>query len=122
MQNGKAGYGTILRTRTAYRFDIGTLLMRLFSYTTTIGTITALTLGGASAFEASSVSSLIAICMFFVAPRVSRRIDEHGQITVVPKAALAAMAGLVRDGVITAEDAAGRLGVQPERLAEHIGA
>lgn len=94
MGKASSGYRTILRTREAYRFDIGTLLMRLFSYTTTIGTITTLTLAGASAFEASSVSSLIAICMFFVAPRVSRRIDERGQSAVVPKAALVAMAGL----------------------------
>ena len=64
MVKASSGYRTILRTREAYRFDIGTLLMRLFSYTTTIGTITTLTLAGASAFEASSVSSLIAICTY----------------------------------------------------------
>ena len=93
--SGRAGtYWAILRTRAAYRFDAGSLLMRLFSYTTTIGTITTLTLAGASALEATSASSLIAICMFFVAPRVSRRIDERGQSAVVPKAALIAMAGL----------------------------
>lgn len=87
-------YRAIFRTRSAYRFDIGTLFMRLFSYTTTIGTITTLTLAGASALEASSVASLIAICMFFVAPRVSKRIDERGQSAIVPKAAAIAMAGL----------------------------
>ena len=92
---GKTGtYSAILRTRAAYRFDAGALLMRLFSYTTTIGTITTLTLAGASALEATSASSLIAVCMFFVAPRVSKRIDERGQSAVVPKAALVAMAGL----------------------------
>ncbi|MBQ9043516.1 MAG: hypothetical protein IJ111_11980 [Eggerthellaceae bacterium] len=91
---GSGTYGAIFRTKAAYRFDVGTLLMRLFSYTTTIGTITTLTLAGASAFEASSVASFIAICTFFVAPRVSRRIDERGQSAVVPKAALIAMAGL----------------------------
>lgn len=93
-KTGSGTYSAIFRTKAAYRFDIGTLLMRLFSYTTTIGTITTLTLAGASAFEASSVASLIAICMFFVAPRVSRRIDERGQSAVVPTAALIAMAGL----------------------------
>lgn len=95
MARGNGGaYTTILRTRMAYRFDIGTFFMRLFSYTTTIGTITTLTLAGASALEASSVASLIAVCMFFVAPRVSKRIDERGQSAVVPKAAAIAMTGL----------------------------
>lgn len=94
MSAGKGTYGAILRTKAAYRFDIGALFMRLFAYTTTIGTITMLTLGGASAFEASSVSSLIAICMFFVAPRVSRAIDARGQSAIVPKATAIAMVGL----------------------------
>ena len=89
-----AAYSSILRTREAYRFDVGTFLMRLFSYTLTIGPITMLTLSGASAFQASSVASLIAIFMFFVAPRVSRRIDERGQSAIVPKAAAIALAGL----------------------------
>ena len=91
----RGAYASILRTREAYCFDAGTFLMRLFSYTLTIGPITMLTLAGASAFEASSVASLIAICMFFVAPRVSRRIDERGQSAVVPKATAVAMAGFV---------------------------
>ncbi len=95
MSASKGTYGAILRTKVAYRFDIGALLMRLFAYTTTIGTIATLTLAGASAFEASSAASLIAICMFFVAPRVSRRIDERGQSAVVPKAAAIAVVGLV---------------------------
>ena len=67
--------------------------MRLFSYTTSIGTITMLTLSGASALEATSVSSLMAVCMFFVAPRVSRRIDARGQSAIVPKATVVSMAG-----------------------------
>ena len=87
-------YSAILRTRQAYRFDVGALLMRLFAYTTTIGTISMLTLAGASAFEASSVASLIAVCMFFVAPRVSKRIDERGQSAVVPGATAIAAIGL----------------------------
>ena len=91
--NPKA-YSAILRTREAYRFDAGALLMRLFAYTITIGTITMLTLAGASAFEASSVASLIAICMFVVTPRVSKRIDEKGQSKVIPKATAIAVAGL----------------------------
>ena len=89
----KGAYAAILRTRAAYRFDIGTLLMRLFSYTTTVGTIAVLTLAGASALQATSVASLIAICMFFVAPRVSKRIDERGQTSIVPGATAISMVG-----------------------------
>ena len=87
-------YGPIIRTREAYRFDIGTLFMRLFSYTTTIGTIATLTLSGATAVESTSVASLIAVCMIFVAPRVSKRIDEKGQSAIVPGATAIAAAGI----------------------------
>lgn len=87
-------YSGIVRAKVAYRFDLGTLLMRLFTYTITIGTIATLTLAGASALAATSVSSLIAVCMIFVAPRVSRRIDERGQSAVVPGATAIAVAGL----------------------------
>ena len=90
--NPKA-YSAILRMRQAYRFDIGTLFMRLFSYTVTIGTITTLTLSGASALAATSVASLIAICMIFVSPRVSRLVDERGQSAVVPGATAIAAIG-----------------------------
>ena len=88
-------YSSILRIKPALRFDVGTLLMRLFAYTTTVGTITMLTLAGSSALEATSVSSLLAICTFAVAPRVSKRIDERGQSAVVPAATAIAMAGFV---------------------------
>ena len=87
-------YSGIVRAKAAYRFDIGALLMRLLTYTITIGTITTLTLAGASALAATSVSSLIAVCMIFVAPRVSRRIDKYGQSAVVPGATVIAVAGL----------------------------
>ena len=86
-------YGAVLRARQARRFDVGALLMRLFSYTTTIGTIATLTLSGASALESTSVASLIAVCMIFVSPRVSRRIDERGQSAVVPAATAIAALG-----------------------------
>ena len=86
-------YSAVLHTRQAYRFDIGTLFMRLFSYTMTIGTITTLTLSGASALASTSVASLIAICMIFVSPRVSRLVDERGQSTVVPGATAVATVG-----------------------------
>ncbi len=83
-----------MRARVAYRFDAGTLLMRLFTYAITIGTIATLTLSGASALGATSVSSLIALCMIFVTPRVSRQIDLRGQSAIVPGAAAIAMVGL----------------------------
>lgn len=86
-------YSAIVRVKSARRFDAGTLLMRLFAYTTTIGTITMLTLAGATALEATSVSSLLAICAFVIAPRVSQRVDERGQSAIVPPATAIAMAG-----------------------------
>lgn len=90
--NPKA-YSAVLRTREAYRFDIGSLFMRLFAYTTTIGTITTLTLSGATALESTSVASLIAVCMIFVSPRVSKLIDERGQSAIVPGATAIAAFG-----------------------------
>lgn len=89
----KGAYGAILRTRAAYRFDIGALLMRLFSYTITVGTIAMITLAGATALQATSIASLIAVCMFFVVPRVSKKIDERGQRSIVPGATAISMAG-----------------------------
>lgn len=86
-------YSAILRLKVTRRFDLGTFLMRLFAYTTTIGTITMLTMAGSSALEATSVSSLLAICTFVVSPRVSKRIDERGQAAIVPIATVIAMAG-----------------------------
>ena len=87
-------YSAVLKTRSAYRFDLGALLMRLFSITITVGTIATLTLAGSTMLEATSVSSLVAICMFFVQPRVSRQIDIKGQSAVVPWAAAISMAGM----------------------------
>lgn len=94
-------YSAILRVKSARRFDVGSLLMRLFTYTTTIGTITMFTLAGASALEATSVSSLLAICTFIVAPRVSRRIDERGQSAIVPAATAVSMVGFALMLVVT---------------------
>ena len=67
--------------------------MRMFMYTTTIGTIAMLTLAGASAFEAATISSALATCTFFVAPRVSRQIDKRGQSAVVPWATVIGLLG-----------------------------
>ncbi len=88
-------YKAVLAVKRAYRFDIGTFLMRLFQYTTTIGTITMLTLAGASAFEATTVSSVLAGATFAVAPQVSRQIDRRGQDAVVPFATVVGLSGFV---------------------------
>ena len=87
-------YSAILKTKQAFRFDFGALLMRLFSYTTTIGTISTLTLAGSSVLEATSVSSLIAICMFIVQPRISKQIDIRGQSAIVPYTAVISIIGV----------------------------
>ena len=89
-----SAYKAVLAVKGAYRFDAGTFLMRMFQYTTTIGTITMLTLAGASALEATTVSSVLAASTFLVAPRVSRRIDERGQSAVVPAATAIGLAGI----------------------------
>ena len=86
-------YKAVLAVKSARRFDAGTFLMRLFQYTTTIGTISMLTLAGATAFEATTVSSVLAASTFVVAPRVSRQIDKRGQDAVVPLAAAVGLAG-----------------------------
>ena len=88
-------YKAVLAVKSAYRFDAGTFLMRLFQYTTTIGTITMLTLAGASAFEATTVSSVLAGATFLVAPLVSRQIDKRGQDAVVPFATAIGLSGFV---------------------------
>lgn len=88
-------YKAVLAVKSAYRFDAGAFLMRLFQYTTTIGTISMFTLAGASAFEATTVSSVLAACTFVVAPRVSRQIDRRGQDAVVPIAAVVGLAGFL---------------------------
>lgn len=88
-------YKKILRVRAAYPFDIACLLMRFFGAMLNIGTVTMVTLSGYSFFTAGLASSLIALSIFVVTPRVSKRIDERGQAAVVPKAAAVSCAGLV---------------------------
>ena len=94
-------YRAVLAVKSAYRFDAGTFLMRLFQYTTTIGTISMLTLAGASAFEATTVSSVLAAFTFIVAPRVSRQIDKLGQDAVVPTATFVGLTGFVLMACVT---------------------
>lgn len=87
-------YKKILRVRQAYPFDIACLLMRFFGAMLNIGTVTMVTLSGYSFFTAGLASSLIALSIFVVTPRVSKRIDERGQAAVVPKAAAVSCVGL----------------------------
>ncbi len=88
-------YKKVLSVRAAYPFDIACLLMRFFGSMLNIGTVTMITLSGYSFFTAGLASSLIALSIFVVTPRVSKRIDERGQSAVVPKAAAVSLAGLV---------------------------
>lgn len=89
-----SAYSTIFKVREARLFDIGALLMRVYSYMVTIGTISMLTLAGCSYFSAGIVASTAALSTFLISPRVSRRIDEKGQFAIVPKAVAIALAGL----------------------------
>lgn len=88
-------YKDVLRVRQAYPFDIACLFMRFFGSMLNIGVVTMMTLSGYSFFAAGLVSSTIALSIFVVGPRVSKRIDERGQTAVVPKAAAVALTGLV---------------------------
>ncbi|WP_302964063.1 MFS transporter [uncultured Adlercreutzia sp.] len=88
-------YKKVLAVRQAYPFDIACLLMRFFGSMLNIGVVTMITLSGYSFLTAGLASSLIALSIFVVTPRVSKRIDERGQSAVVPKAAAVSLVGLV---------------------------
>lgn len=88
-------YASILRTKQSYPFDIACLLMRFYGYMMNIGVVSMLTLAGYSFLVAGFVSSLIAISVFVISPRISKLIDERGQSKVLPFAAAATMVGLV---------------------------
>ncbi len=88
-------YKKVLAVRQAYSFDIACLLMRFVGSMLNIGVVTMITLSGYSFLTAGLSSSLIALSIFVVTPRVSKRIDERGQSAVVPKAAAVSLAGLV---------------------------
>lgn len=68
--------------------------MRFYTYMMNIGTVTMLTLAGYSFITAGLVSSLIAVVIFLVSPRVSKLADEKGQHKVVPISAAVALVGL----------------------------
>lgn len=87
-------YKAVLSVRRAYPFDVACLLMRIYGYMMNIGTVTMLTLSGYSFFIAGLVSSVIAIMIFVVAPRIGKMVDERGQSKVIPIFVLINMIGL----------------------------
>lgn len=87
-------YKKILGIRAARIFDIAGFLMRFYAYMMNIGTVTMLTLAGYSFLTAGLASSLIAIVIFLISPRVSKLADELGQHKIVPTSAAIAIIGL----------------------------
>lgn len=88
-------YGAILNVRKARRFDAACLLMRMYGYMMNIGTVAMLSLAGYSFLESGLVSSVIALAIFLIGPRLGKLVDERGQSRVVPFAALVSLTGLV---------------------------
>lgn len=88
-------YGAILNVRPARRFDIACLLMRMYGYMMNIGTVAMLSLAGYSFLESGLVSSVIALAIFLIGPRLGKLVDERGQSHVVPFAVLVSLTGLV---------------------------
>ena len=88
-----SAYKDVLRVREAWRFDIGGLLMRMFSAMTVLAVITTLTLCGWEFVRAGSVSTVLALALFIVGPKVSKAIDERGQSKIIPYAVTVALAG-----------------------------
>ena len=88
-------YGAILAVRAARRFDAACLLMRMYSYMMNIGTVAMLSLAGYSFLESGLVSSVIALAIFLIGPRLGKLVDEKGQSRIVPFAAVVSLAGLI---------------------------
>jgi len=87
-------YKNVLSVRAAWRFDIATMLMRMYGYMFTIGTVSMLTLSGYSAFIAGTIAATLSLATFLVAPRIGKIIDERGQHTIVPVVSAISLAGL----------------------------
>lgn len=87
-------YKQIFKVKVAYPFDIGCFLMRFFFYMTNIGVVTMLTLSGYSFLVAGLVSSVIALSIFLISPRISKLVDEKGQSRIVPFGAVFTTIGL----------------------------
>ena len=56
--------------RAAYSFEVGGLLVRMYAFMRTIGTVSMLTLSGYSYFMAGLVASVVAFALFLISPRV----------------------------------------------------
>ena len=69
--------------------------MRMYGYMMNIGTVAMLSLAGYSFLESGLVSSVIALAIFLIGPRLGKLVDERGQSRVVPFAALVSLTGLV---------------------------
>lgn len=88
-------YRAILAVRAARRFDVACLLMRMYGYMMNIGTVAMLSLAGYSFLESGLVSSVIALAIFLIGPRLGKLVDEKGQSRIVPFAAVISLAGLI---------------------------
>lgn len=88
-------YRAILAVRAARRFDAACLLMRMYGYMMNIGTVAMLSLAGYSFLESGLVSSVIALAIFLIGPRLGKLVDEKGQSRVVPVAAIVSLTGLI---------------------------
>ena len=86
-------YGAMFRVRAAYSFEVGGLLVRMYAFMRTIGTVSMLTLSGYSYFMAGLVASVVAFARFLISPRVSKKIDERGQGAIVLPATCIALSG-----------------------------
>ncbi len=83
----------MFRVRAAYSFEVGGLLVRMYAFMRTIGTVSMLTLSGYSYFMAGLVASVVAFALFLISPRVSKKIDERGQGAIVAPATCIALSG-----------------------------
>ena len=86
-------YGAMFRVKAAYSFEVGGLLVRMYAFMRTIGTVSMLTLSGYSYFMAGLVASVVAFALFLISPRVSKKIDERGQGAIVLPATCIALLG-----------------------------
>jgi MFS family permease len=89
-----SSYLALFKIRQTLVFDIGALLMRMFPTMTVLAVVTTLTLSGWGFSIAGTVSTVLALVMFFVGPKISRKVDECGQSKIVPFAVIVAIFGL----------------------------
>lgn len=65
-------YGAMFRVKAAYSFEVGGLLVRMYAFMRTIGTVSMLTLSGYSYFMAGLVASVVAFALFNMSRTLSR--------------------------------------------------